>query len=206
MPEYRGATVYWLFHDNYLASKVLAASHPKISQRISKAINREGICQSGKIELLFGEAERPLPFRQFQLKDVRRVEGKLIRTEVVAEQVLEGWREYADLLLLACIAEKSQPIAQQHWEAALRLWDGKGYLDAAAKHYQRYSTYKLSLALLAAKHLSPPGRPPAGLIARLLDLQDDSGGWITDYDTAGKKIGLVNVETTCLAILGLEQP
>jgi len=29
-------------------------------------------------------------------------------------------------------------------------------------------------------------------------------GWITDYDAMGRTIGLANVETTCMAILGLE--
>ncbi len=43
LPEYRGANVYWLFHDNYLAAKVLAVSHPKIAQNIMAAIHREGI-------------------------------------------------------------------------------------------------------------------------------------------------------------------
>ena len=35
--------------------------------------------------------------------------------------------------------------------------------------------------------------------------QDESGDWVTDYDAAGKKIGVANVETTSLAILGLEK-
>ena len=86
----------------------------------------------------------------------------------------------------------------------MRSWDGKGFLDAAAKHDQRYSTYKLGLALLAASHLSPPAKPPDGMLDKLLSLQSDSGGWITDYDAIGRKIGLANVETTCLAILGIE--
>jgi len=86
----------------------------------------------------------------------------------------------------------------------MRLWDGKGFLDAAAKHERRYSTYKLGLALLAADRLSPPAKLPNGMIEKLLSLQDDSGGWITDYDAADKKIGLANVETTCFAILGID--
>ena len=204
LPEYRGAKVYWLFHDNYLAAKVLALSHPHTAKSIMAAIHREGIYKSGKIELIFGEAEKPLPFRQYQLMDVRRVTNNVIRTEVVTDRVLDGWEEYADLLLLACVAEGNQPVARQHWEAAMRLWDGKGFLDAAAKHDQRYSTYKLGLALLAASRLSPPPEPPRGLLDRLLSLQDDSGGWITDYNAEGKKIGLANVETTCLSILGIE--
>ena len=205
LPEYRGARVYWVFHDNYLASKVLATCHPEISKAIVAAMAREGVRQSGKIELLFGEADSPLPFREFQLKEVRRVDGKFIRTEVATDRLLEGWQEYADLLLLACIAEKDQPAAREYWEAAMRLWDGKGFLDAAARHDHRYSTYKLGLALVAGRRFSSPSSPPAGLMARLRSLQDESGGWVTDYDAAGKKIGVANVETTCVAILGLEE-
>ena len=104
----------------------------------------------------------------------------------------------------ACIAEGKQPEARRHCDAAVRLWDGKGFLDAAARQDKRYSTYKLGLALMAASRLSPPARAPEALVERLLALQDGSGGWITDYDAPGKRIGLANVETTCLAVLGLE--
>lgn len=204
LPEYRGAKVYWIFHDNYLACKVLATSHPEVSKAIATAMAREGVRKSGKIEILFGEVEQPLPFRKFRFQDLRKTDGKLIRTEVVTDQVLDGWQDYADLLLLACIAEKSQPAARQHWDSAMRLWNDKGFLDAAAKHDHHYSTYKLGLALIAAKSLSPPCEPPKELVARLLSLQDKTGGWITDYDATGKPIGRANVETTCLAILGLE--
>lgn len=204
LPEYRGANVYWLFHDNYLAAKVLAASHPQIAKSILAAIHREGITKSGTIESIFGEAEKPLPFRQPQLMDVRRATNKVIRTEVVTDRVLDGWENYADLLLFACIAETNQPIARQHWEAAMHFWDGNGFLDVAAQHDHRYSTYKLGLALLAANRLSPPAKPPQRLVDQLFSMQDNSGGWITDYDATGKRIGLANVETTCLCILGLE--
>ncbi|HZQ46959.1 MAG TPA: hypothetical protein VFC07_08110 [Verrucomicrobiae bacterium] len=204
LPEYRGANVYWLFHDNYLAAKVLSASHPQIARSIMAAIHREGVYKSGKIEIIFGETKNPLPFRQYQLLDVRRAASKVIRTEKVTDKLLDGWENYADLLLLACIAETNQPAARQHWDAAIRLWDGKGFLDAAARDGQRYATYKLGLALLASQHLTPSAKPPPGLLDRLLALQDASGGWITDYDATGKKIGLANVETTCLSILGIE--
>jgi len=204
LPEYHGAKVYWLFHDNYLAAKVLAVGHPRTAQRIMDAIHREGIWKSGKIELLFGEVEKPLPFRLPQLVDVRQVGDKIIRTEAVTDRVFDGWEKYADLQLLACIATGRQSTARQHWDAAMGMWDGNGFLDAAARHDHRYSTYKLGLALLAANHLSPPTKLPAGLLDKLLALQDESGGWITDYDTTGQKIGLANVETTCLVILGIE--
>jgi hypothetical protein len=154
--------------------------------------------------MIFGEAEKPLPFRQYQLVDVRRATNKIIRTEVVTDRFLEGWDAYADLLLLACLAENDLVKGRQHWAAAMRMWDGKGFLDAAARHNQQYATYKLALALLAARQLSPPGQVPPALIERLLAMQDASGGWITDYDASSKKVGLANVETTCLSILALE--
>jgi hypothetical protein len=71
LPEHRGARVYWLYHDNYLAAKVLRASHPGMSGRIEKAIQGYGVTKSGKIEILFGEAQHPLPFRHPELIEVK---------------------------------------------------------------------------------------------------------------------------------------
>lgn len=204
LPEYRGANVYWLYHDNYLAAKVLAGSYPKIAQSIRAAIHREGVHKSGKIEIIFGETENPLPFRQYELLDIRKDSNKVIRTEVVSDRKLKGWEQYADLLLLASIAEAGRLEARKYWDAAMRMWDGNGFLDAAAKHDGLYSTYKLGLALLAANHFSRTPELPAGMLDKLRSLEDKSGGWVTGYDAAGKKIGLANVETTCLVILGLE--
>ncbi|MEI8021512.1 MAG: hypothetical protein WCH39_25100 [Schlesneria sp.] len=201
--EYHGAKVYWIFHDNYLAAKVLNESHPQTAKQIRAAMKREGVEYSGKIELLFGELKQPLPFRQFQLKDVRRIGDKVIRTEVVLSDVVVGWQSYADFLLMACLAEKDPKSAWQAWDLALKMWDGKGFVDEATKQLKSYSTYKLALALLAA-YWVPKAEVPDGLVHRLSSLQDPSGGWITDYDASGKKIGLANVETTCLSILGLE--
>jgi len=207
LPEYRGAKVYWLYHDNYLAAKVLNASRPKIAARITAGIHQSAPYGSGRMGLIFGEADNAWPFRESQLIDVRQAGGKTIRTEIEPGRILEGWEGYADLLLLACIVEEhrgEQLSARKHWEAAIRMWDGNGFLDASARHDGRYSTYKLGLALLAGSRLSPPAQPPPALMAKLLALQDDSGGWITDYDAMGKKVGVANVETTCLAILGIE--
>lgn len=207
LPEYRGANDYWLFHDNYLAAKVLKESNPGIAGNIMAAIQREGTWASGRMGLLFGETNCGWPFREYQLIDVRRIGTKTIRNEIESNRLLVGWENYADLLLLASVKEANRgnlSAARRYWEAALQMWDGKGFLDAATKHDGRYSTYKLGLALLAANRLSPRGQPPQGLQDKLLMLQDDSGGWITDYDAAGKKIGLANVETTCLAMLGFE--
>jgi len=204
LPEFQGAKTFWIYHDNYLAAKVLAKTHPKTSAKIMAAIKPECAEQDSKAKILFNESARPLPFRDSRLKDVRQLTNGMIRTEIITTNVISGWTNYADLLLLACIAEKNDANARADWNAALALWDGHGFMDDAARAQKTYSTYKLALAAIAGKGLHRESELPAGLIDKLLSLQSSSGGWITDYDAAGKPIGLANVETTCLCILGIE--
>src|SRR5262245_46708909 len=53
LPEYHGAKVYWLFHDNYLAAKLLAEKQPELATKIQASLRRFGGTHSGKIEILF---------------------------------------------------------------------------------------------------------------------------------------------------------
>ena len=205
LPEFRDAKVIWLYHDNYLAARTLRSSHPEVARRIEAALVREGIRESGKIEIVFDEAKQPLPFRHYELKTVRQSGGFQLRTEVVTDRIMMGWEQYSDLLLLACLAEvKEHPDkAHAHWDAAMLQWDGRGFNDQAAKSAHQYATYKLALALLAHAKLGDVKIPP-GLAGRLLRMQEASGGWITDYDLDGAPKGFANVETSSLAILGFD--
>ena len=83
--------------------------------------------------------------------------------------------------------------------------DGNGFNDVAAEKHQQYATYKLALALIAGSRLQAIGKLLEAVREKLLLLQDESGGWVTDYDRDAKRIGVANVETSCLAILGLEE-
>lgn len=76
LPEFPGSTSYWLFHDNYLAAHLLANAHPDLARRIRSSLKQFGFTKSGKIEILFGEAQQPLPFRTYLLTNVAVVEGK----------------------------------------------------------------------------------------------------------------------------------
>ena len=204
LPEFQGSTTYWLYHDNYLAAKVLQKSHPTVAVKITTAMRSYSVQASEKIEILFGEAKEPLPFRHFKLTEVRRIGDKVIKTEVVTEQVMTGWEEYADLLLLASIVLDDKAQAQRHLRQALVMWDGMGFKDRAVEKLDRYATYKLALALLAVTKLGE--RPPAheSILERLMAQQSKDGGWITDYDRTGRTVGLANVETTSLAVLTLD--
>ena len=205
LPEYRGSRTCWLFHDNYLAAHLLADTRPDLSRRIHSALARFGVTNSGKIEILFGEATRPLPFKTYLLTNVAVLDGTTIRTEVVTTNVLKGWEQYADLLLLASIAQAAAAPAEarRRFDEAAALWDGAGLKDRATQHSGIYATYKLALYLVAAERLrvSPPHRDE--VVTRLLSMQSPEGGWITDYKD-GKPAGLANVETTCLALLALK--
>jgi hypothetical protein len=206
LPEYRGARLYWLYHDNYLAAKALARTDPALADKITAAIRRHGVGESGKIEILFGEARRPLPFRHYRLVEVRRAGDKLIKTEVAGEQVLRGWEAYADLHFLAAVAsaETDPRQARRHFEQGVRLWDGVGFRDRVAKQAGKYAAYKVALALLAAAKLKLRPAEQGALLGRLLKQQGEDGGWVTDYDEGGKPLGQANVETTALAVLALD--
>ena len=54
-----------------LAAKVLARTDPVLAKKIWAAMRSYGVQESGKIEILFGEAKKPLPFRHYRLVDVR---------------------------------------------------------------------------------------------------------------------------------------
>src|SRR5437867_3245790 len=46
LPEFRGSKTYWLFHDNYLAARVLAEAKPELSNRIQTALAKFGVLSS----------------------------------------------------------------------------------------------------------------------------------------------------------------
>jgi hypothetical protein len=205
LPEYPGSTTYWLFHDNYLAAHVLTRTRPDLTHCIRSTLLRFGVTNSGKIEIVFGEARQPLPFRTYVLTNVAAIESKTIRTELVTTNILAGWNQYADLLLLAALAQaRAAPAeARRDFDSAVAMWDGEGFKDAATKHSGIYATYKLALYLIAADQLKIAAPHGDEVIARLLAMQSSDGGWKTDYNE-GKPVGLANVETTCLSLLALQ--
>jgi len=206
LPEYQGAKVYWLYHDNYLATKVLESSHSDLSKRIQKAIQGYDITESGKIEIVFDEAKRPLPFRHPELIEVKRTGAKIVKTEILTDREFRGWEEYADLLLLASMAlsKSNAAEARQRFEQGLAMWDGMGIKDRVTEHTGQYAVYKLALAVIAARRLKQQPTAVNAIIERLLKQQAKNGGWITDYAADGKPVGLANVETSSLAVLALD--
>jgi hypothetical protein len=84
------------------------------------------------------------------------------------------------------------------------MWDGKGFADAVVPVAKRYATYKLALALIAARRRGFEFPEAEAVRSRMLACQHEDGGFITDYTADGKPIGFANVETTSLCVLALE--
>ncbi len=202
LPEFAGHHVIWLYHDNYLAAKVLAPTHPAEAAKITTAIRRYGVERSGKIEMLFGEGA--LPLRRYELRDVAKTVKFTIRSEFTTDELNAHFDGYADLLCFAAIAEPDAAKARAHFAAALAMWDGTGFNDEATRHSKLYATYKLALALRSARRFEMQSPALTAMRGRLLKMQVDSGGWITDYKPDGTPVGMANVETTSLAILALD--
>jgi hypothetical protein len=207
LPEYQGSSTYWLFHDNYLAAKVLESSNENLSRKIRETMASYSHQGSGKIEIVFGEAKNPLPFRGHELIEVKKVGTKTIKTELLKDTVNENWASYADLLALGAMAEGpvDKDKAVGHLKTAIAMWDGRGLADRVRERSGLYATFKLALLLLAAAKLDHAFEERGAALKQLLATQSESGGFITDYDKDGKPIGEANVETTCLAILGIER-
>jgi hypothetical protein len=53
----------------------------------------------------------------------------------VTTNILSGWYEYADLLLLASMAQarSAEAEARRNFESAVAMWDGQGFADRATK-------------------------------------------------------------------------
>jgi hypothetical protein len=203
LPEYAGAKVYWLYHDNYLAAKVLEGVDDELVRRIRERIRSAGVASSGKIEILFGELDHPLPFKQFELLRVTSVGEKEIRTERVTTKDLRGWQEYADLLALRVLGKPDDDEARQSFDRLMAMWDGKGFADRVTEVHRMYATYKLALAILASQKLGKKIRFKDEIVSQLAAVQEESGGFRTDYDLQGKPLGLANVETTSMVVLAL---
>ncbi len=205
LPEFQGSTTYWLYHDNFLAARLLEKERPELARKIDQAIEKWGVKRSGKIEILFQNDATAPPFHHHELLEVGRVGNRQIKTEQVTDRLNEGWGEYADLRFLATIslASRNLELAKLQFEAGMKMWDGKGFADKVQALSGLYATYKLALALLAAKRIGSMAKELEPILARLQPLQNEHGGWITDYDASLKPRGLSNVETTCLALMAV---
>lgn len=131
--------------------------------------------------------------------------SKTLKTEIVQDKVFDGWREYADLLLLAAIAQArlSRETPNSISRQRRRCGTARGFNDRVVESARQYATYKLAALFDRGKPAQAKPQVEVAVRDRLLAQQAEDGGWITDYNSKGERVGLANVETTSLALLAL---
>lgn len=204
---------YWLATDNLLAVYALqcaGATTPTAALQATQ--QRYGAPQHGLIEVLVGQPVVWPPHVHAQTP-VAQVGAEAVWLEQrIAGAQLEDWARYADLAFLNALrlhAAGAPAAARTTYQAALDLWDGVGFADAAYHADGVYATYKLALAVYTAQTLGQP--IPANILAALLAKQAPAaatcgaepcaGGFYTLYDDQIR--GDTNTETTAYAVLAL---
>jgi hypothetical protein len=100
--------------------------------------------------------------------------------------------------------DRDRVASVKFFEAGMKTWDGEGFRDRVNQKNSHYATFKLALALIAASRLKEQPAARGKMLERLLSMQRDDGGFVTDYDSKGRRVGEANVETTSLAIMALD--
>jgi hypothetical protein len=208
--------VYWVTHDNVLASYVLQQWNREIADNITETIKRIardynlttssiGIPLDTRAEVLLG----------YNVKNFNKTEnitlnasyyGSILKTEratneILSVQVLEN---YTDLLCYASLVEwrkENYSRADYYYEKAKSMWDGNGFRDAAFTN--NYSTYKLGLFYFLNKMTRNGSFVfERQLIERVWQCQDSNGGFKTDYYGNGSfPVCQTNTETTSIILL-----
>jgi hypothetical protein len=198
---------HWLLTDNLLAVWALkAAGEDEFAARIEAAIAAHapgGLPQHGLIEAHRGD---PIVWPPLTHIETRIAPGVLIETRTEGS-VMEDWAKYADLALYGAIDAANRGdygTARRRYAAVLLMFDGACFRDVVWEVEHNCTTYKLALALLAARRIGV--RPDARMRTVLLATQsEETGGFHTHYIPRDEvtPAGDTNVETTAYAILAL---
>ncbi len=196
---------YWLTNDNALAAYAFAQlGQADLSAVIKKSILFYGSDTNGLIEVMWG---LPVTFPPYEPTQVvlQTVGGDKICQEFRDRgEIFNDWAQYADLGFYGALNEfhqGDQSAALSNYAGTLELYDGAGFHDAAFE--SSYATYKLALALYVGATIQAPNPYSEQMLATLLSMQDDNGGFHTEYDSLQELGGDTNTETSALALLAL---
>lgn len=214
--EFNGSRVYWLTHDNVLASLVLQQWNRTVADNITLTVQRFaqeyslltssiGIPLDNKIDVLLGYDVK-LPFnstRNITLNSSSHDAG--LKTEVVTDNPMLDFADYADLACYASLAEwrrSDTKNAKGYFEKAMSQWDGKGFKDKGYNASLGYETYKLALFYLVSETLDKDFSFKDESVDTILSLQSSNGGFFTHYFNKGEPnpTSETNTETTSIII------
>jgi hypothetical protein len=221
--EHPGAkNVYWLSHDNVLASCVLQNHNREIANNISLTLGKlsvlyglakhpSGMLEDGRIDILMGQSNSVPPKMVSTFVLAEDYYGSQLKTEVSLDESFDDFENYTDLLVYASLVEwrkGNYSRSNDYFLEANRTWDGIGFRDKAFDESVRtrgqgsYETYKLGLFYLLAKTIGKEVSFEQELVQRVWKCQDENGGFRTHYYENGfPEDSYTNTETTSIILL-----
>lgn len=189
---------HWLAPDNLLVEWVMQEAHAaKLTVELETELASFGAPQHGLIETLRGDVLTWPPAVAAQ----QEVTPTIWLESYTGAGVIDDWAKRADLTIFAALNAWNQGDAQQaqeHFAAALAMFDGAGFRDAA--NQEHYTTTDLALALLAGARMGAPVND--AIVRQLLRLQSADGGFAAHY-TADGPADSADTRTTAYALLAL---
>lgn len=215
--EFPESNVYWVSHDNLLASYALQNWNRTVADNITETMHRivrdyrlaassNGIPIDTRAEILLGY-NIDLFFNQTESMILNSTYyGSILKTERANSSILPDFENYTDLLCYASLVEwrkENYSEANHYYEEAEATWDGNGFRDQVFDKTGYYATYKLGLFYLASNTLGKNFDFKKELVDRVGRCQLLSGGFITDYFGNGSfpVNGKTNIETTSIILL-----
>jgi len=211
--------VYWISHDNVLASFVLQEWNREIADNVTETVKKlsqaynlttseVGIPLDCRAEILLGYQVSVFFNRTENVTLNDFYYGSVLMTEIATNDLVTDFENYTDLLCYASLVEwrrENYSGADLHYEEAKEMWDGNGFRDAAFEKHHFYATYKLGLFYFLNRMLCKGSFEfERELIERVWHCQDKNGGFKTDYYADGSFPSgcQTNTETTSIILLG----
>jgi hypothetical protein len=213
--EHPGSNVYWVSHDNVLASYALQNWNRTIADNITETVKRLakdynlttspiGIPLDTRAEILLGYIVNGFNETENITLNASYYGSTLLSEKATGIPAI--FTGYADLLCLASLNEwrkQNYLGADAYYEQVKAMWDGNGFNDAVVKLKGYYATYKLGLFYLTSRTLGKNFNFDKDLIERISRCQLVNGGFITDYYGNGSfpSGSTTNTETTSIMLL-----
>jgi len=214
--EYPGSNIYWVTHDNVLASYVLQNWNRTIADNITETVKRLakdynlttspiGIPLDTRAEILLGYIVNSFNETENITLNASYYDS-ILKTER-AKNTPVNITGCADLLCYASLVEwrkQNYSGANDYYEKFKIMWDwdGNGFKDNAYNSTKGYETYKLGLFYFLNKMLDKGSFGfEKELVQRIWLCQDDNGGFKTHYYVSGFPPCFTNTETTSIILL-----
>jgi len=189
---------HWLAPDNLLVEWVMQEAHAAdLTVELETELAAFGAPHHGLIEALRSEPVTWPPAVAAQ----QEVSPTVWLESYTGAGAIDDWASRADLTLFAALNAWNQgdtAAAQEHFAAAMEMFDGAGF--RAATNADRYTTADLALALIAGARLGAPVND--AIVRQLLSLQSADGGFTAHYTADGPLEG-ADTRTTAYALLAL---